>query len=183
MIEINLLPWRMYQEENIKNQNVKKIWYVLGVSIILWMSFYFIWMYKCKITKQAISYLQQQLTTIHLLEKQNAFTPDKSIKSLTEAFQQNQSQLIHFFNEIIDSAPQEIQWGKMLSQSQEVFVTGKINSYQNLLRFIQDAMKKGYNFELIKVKQLPETHVLEFSLRCNRILDSLPPLAENNYDI
>jgi len=172
MVEINLLPWRIYQDEYIKNKNKQLALAMLLFSISIWVILHFVFIYQSKIEKQVIYYLHKQILNE---SSQTKLTDEKSFENITALFQRNRLHVIDFFRRITKDN-EGIYWNTMLTQDDQIILTGKTNSYQTLLTFIYhcNEEKNPFVMDIIKIKQSSESDMLEFSLHVYQAIYPLP---------
>jgi hypothetical protein len=180
MVEINLLPWRIYREEYIKNKNKQLALAALLFSIFVWAILHFMFIYSLKTETRVVYYLQKQSLKQSVLHTTNSFNNNAaSLQNVTENFQRNRLQLIDFFRQITTDN-EGIYWDAMLTQDNQIILTGRTHSYQRLLTFIQgyDELKNKFVMDIIKMKHLSESDMLEFSLHVYQVIYPLPNIIE-----
>ena len=135
MVEINLLPWRIYQEEYLKNKNKQRKLAALLFLLCVWGVLHFLLLWQAEKEKKIIHYLHKQVLNQSVLYKTKQIINEDSLQNITEQFQHNRLHLLDFFRQIIIER-QDIYWNRVLTQDDQVILTGKTNSYAALLAFI-----------------------------------------------
>jgi Tfp pilus assembly protein PilN len=183
MVEINLLPWRVYLKEHTKAKNTKRIIFLLMLLVIVWIICSNELNRQWQIENQLIQQLKKQLSSVEILDKQNRSDSNHSIENIFAAFQKNQTQMMHFFSQVLEYNPDDIHWQNMLSQGDQIILTGETSSYQTLMEFIKvfEGVQKTFHVDLIKVKQLPGSDTLQFSLQVDQVIYSLSPFFEKKH--
>jgi Tfp pilus assembly protein PilN len=181
MVEFNLLPWRVYMRAYQKTQFIR---YISVSAIILSLFVCIIHLrleHRINNEKEKVAQLQDQLTQINsqinTMQKKEVVEP---VLDLVNKFQRNQSQVVDFFNQLFQLAPDNIIWGAILSQDERVILTGLTTSFQSLLDFVRSFNEDENTFhtEIIKIKSLPHSSFLQFSLQFFQVIPSLPDLVE-----
>lgn len=178
MVEINLLPWRTYRKEYIKNKNKQLALAVLLVFIVMGSILHFILIHQVKIEKQMIYFLHKQMINHSAQNNTKSFNNEISLKNIAETFQRNRLQWIDFFNRLAKS--DNIYWDAILTQDNQVILTGETNSYQTLFTFVHgyDELKNKFIMDIIKIKQSSASEMLEFSLRVYQVIYPVPNVIE-----
>jgi Tfp pilus assembly protein PilN len=170
MVEINLLPWRIYLKEHTIKRNMIKLFFSIIFLIIFCAVIHINLNNQFRQRYQVIGYLQKRMTAMNILRKQDY--PDNIRIRMLMDYQRDREQLIHFFYELMSLTPEDIHWQNIVSQEGQIILTGKTNSYHTLLEFIKmfSDIKNALQMDLLKIKQLPDSDFLQFSLKVYPII-------------
>jgi Tfp pilus assembly protein PilN len=165
MVEINLLPWRVYLEEHKKNQFLQYIiliWLCLLVLVLMLYSGLYI---KLQTKNRVILHLQKQLSIAHKKTIQKGQNGVSSLFALIMKFQHNQVQWVNFLKRLMQLTPEGIVWLKILNQDNRMILMGNTASFQLLLEFVKllNREQNGIHADIIKIKN--DSDLLQFSLR------------------
>lgn len=183
MVEINLLPWRAYMREYVKKRNLRRFIICLVMCALSLVTLHGGLSYKLYIENHRVHQLQKQLSTMDRPSKH--VSPDiESLQVILKRFQHNQREVINFFEQLMQLTPEDIVWKSILSQDEQVILTGNTSSLQALLEFIKpfDGVKNSLRAEVMKIKTLPHSDVLQFSVQFFQAITPLPNTVEKQHE-
>lgn len=180
MVEINLLPWRIYLREY---QRKKMLQYTIG-SLIGMACLFFIthWRLDCQLQaeRHIVMHLQKQLLVIDQSPARQHDDGNATMQRLLVQFQHNQQNVVEFFNQLMQLVPEELTLQKLVSQDEQVLLIGCAASFQALLDFVRSFNEKSDHFhaEIVKIKTLPQSDLLQFSVQFLQVIFPLSSVME-----
>jgi hypothetical protein len=183
MVEINLLPWRAYIHEYNKKQLVHLIIAALLFGLMLSLILYG-WLNLCLQAKnQTVLQLQKQLTAMHKKPVQEQHVDTTSIFDLVTKFHNNNAQFSLFFSRLMQLTPEGMTWQAMRAEEKQMLLTGSTTSFQLLLAFVKlfDNNQSSFRADIVKIKSVPHSDSLQFSLRFSGVIPPLSNLIEKQY--
>lgn len=178
MVEINFLPWRVHLYEYKK----KTTWYcaiaVLSCVLMLGLILYGWVTIKLHAKNTIILDLKKQLSPFYNRSVYTEHIDTQSALQIITAFENNQAKWIAFFQALLQLTPEDIIWQSMFVQDKQIIITGNTASFPLLLQFITrfDKNQPNAKIDIIKIKSLPHSDFIQFSLRFSNMVMSLPLL-------
>jgi Tfp pilus assembly protein PilN len=180
MVDINLLPWRIYFHEYLKNQILKYGIIVLILVLVAYVTTFWVLRSTLRAESEAVALLQKQVVAVNQATTPLYNSQNNAALNLFTKYRRNQQQLTVFFEQLIFASAGKIIWQSILSQGAEVILVGQVTSWQILLDFVRsfEGVNKLFHADIIKVKSLPQSNDLEFSVRFSAVLLPLPKSVE-----
>jgi Tfp pilus assembly protein PilN len=182
MVEINLLPWRACLREYNKKKRMQLAIILSFLSLALFVILYGWLNAKLHTEHEIVLRLQKQWAAVHKTPAQR--DDIKSVLNRLTTLQDNQAQLSIFFKQLMQFTPEGMVWQTIIADNEQLLLTGSTTSFQLLLEFVKlfDGKQQGFQADIVKIKSLPHSDLMQFSLRFSGVMLPLPNWVEKQHD-
>jgi Tfp pilus assembly protein PilN len=170
MVNINLLPWRRYEKMHQRKIFLKYLLLMMGI-ILIFILLQMILNHHISKEQHIILNLQKQMRAANI-QQEYITNRQQPLVQLFHRFQHNQTQLLGFFEQVLQQAPENIVWQSILSQNQQIILTGETSSLPILLEWVKsfNDIKTLFHAEIIKIKSVKQSDRFQFSMQFFQIL-------------
>jgi Tfp pilus assembly protein PilN len=166
MVEINLLPWRLYAHQKYKKGLYLKTGFSAGFAILMIGIIHLILSHLINNEKLKINDWQQQLVAItsqsQIVKKYNKECEFfRTTLQLMDQSRLNQTNMLSVFHKLISETPDEMVFVTALREGKNLIFTGNSQS----MVILTDFLTHFPNAQLLEIKNLSDTTQLQFKFQ------------------